>query len=352
MVVAADEAERPTKKPRHSRSLPSIKSPLPSSSSFLPRTSSSHTLVPRCPQAGRSIAPNPLRPFVAAADRLSMWESPYSLAFKRDLYSSLPTHIADAALHTVNAAYAPNTMSSYAAGLLRFTQFCDEINIPEADRMPASFMLLVGFISFHAGAVSGSTIKGWMSGLKAWHDINHAPWNGLDRWVELARTSSKKSGAHHKRPQRPPVTLAHLRCLRESLDISTPAHAAYWAIACSAFWGCRRLGELTIRASSAFDPLYHILKSCNKSKKTRHGVIVSLSYHIPWTKSTKEEGGTLCLTAQPDYLDIYPVAAMTNHETVNRDVPGDAPLFAYASDNNNGWRMVLKQTFMTECSKI
>lgn len=139
MVVAADEAERPTKKPRHSRSLPSIKSPLPSSSSFLPRTSSSHTLIPRRPQAGRSIAPNPLRPFVAAADRLSMWESPYSLAFKKDLYSSLPTHIADAALHTVNAAYAPNTMSSYAAGLLRFTQFCDEINIPEADRMPASF---------------------------------------------------------------------------------------------------------------------------------------------------------------------------------------------------------------------
>lgn len=241
---------KPTKRIRYSNSLPS----LPSSSSTLPRPSSSYKPPPRKPQAGRSIAPSSLRPLVHASDRLTMWKTPHSISFQQQVHRILPAQVADAAFHTVEGAWAPKTKSSYAAGLLCFTQFCDEHNIPEVDRMPSSYILLVGFIAAHSGSVSGSAIKNWISGVKAWQDVNHAPWEGDDRWVTLARSSAKKSGAHHKRPQRPPVTLAHLRCLKLHLNLDTPEDAATWAIACSAFWVCRRLGELTIKATNDFSP--------------------------------------------------------------------------------------------------
>jgi hypothetical protein len=34
--------------------------------------------------------------------------------------------------------------------------------------------------------VGGGTVKSWMSGVKAWHHVNGTPWEGDDRWVELA----------------------------------------------------------------------------------------------------------------------------------------------------------------------
>lgn len=43
---------------------------------------------------------------------------------------------------------------------------------------------------------------------------------------------------------------------------------------------------------------------------------------------------------------------MDNHYRVNHDVPGDAPLFAYQSSDDQGWTIMLKHRFMSTCSKI
>lgn len=73
------------------------------------------------------------------------------------------------------------TRDGYASGLLRFTQYCDSIEIPEVSRMPASESLLAAFIAFHAGKVASSTIDNWLAGLHFWHTINGALYlpNGL-----------------------------------------------------------------------------------------------------------------------------------------------------------------------------
>ena len=127
--------------------------------------------------------------------------------------------------------------------------------------MPASYALLCAFIGEHEGRQAGGTIRAWLSSICSWHLINHAPWYGDDSWVHLARISANKEGTKHKLPLHAPVSIEHLSCLRRSLDLSNPFHAAVWAVALVTFWGCRRLGETTLTVAVALDPKYHVLRS-------------------------------------------------------------------------------------------
>jgi hypothetical protein len=246
------------------------------------------------------------------------------------------------------AAFAKGTHSTYAAGLLRFTQFCDKSNVPENARMPAPHYLLAAFLAEYTGTVSGATTKGWMSGLKAWHDLNGAKWEGEDRWVELARRTANKEGTAFKRDQRGPVTIQHMIALRATLNLDDPFDAAVWALACAAFWSCRRLGELTVRCPADFDPKYHIARGA-VPRRIRNSNTRATALHLPWTKSTRERGGTMTLTVRDD--DLCPEAAYDNHMRVNATVPSSAPLFAFRNTDGS-WSYMTKDWFITRCDKI
>jgi hypothetical protein len=211
------------------------------------------------PSKGREIKFNPLHPLVPAKDRLYFWRTPYGDKHFLDLASKLPLPLASAACLTIRSALVPATASTYAAGMKRFTQFCDQWDIPEIDRMPASYGLLSAFIAFHVGKQTGSTIKTWLSGIHGWHTINHAPWYGDDKWVHLCRTVATRKGTSHEKPLRPPVSLNHLHVLRQALDLSLPFHAAVWAVALVTFFGCRRLGEITVLNLSSPNPTFNVM---------------------------------------------------------------------------------------------
>ncbi|KAJ6472920.1 hypothetical protein C8R47DRAFT_939328, partial [Mycena vitilis] len=171
------------------------------------------------------------RPHVLAADRLRTWTSPFGLEHDAEFRTQMPEDVVNKTYAALFASFAPGSHTNYAAGLLRFHQFGDRHNIPERARMPASHFLLASFISDYVGTVGGGTVKSWMSGVKAWHDINGAPWLGDDRWVELARRTANKEGTAFKREQRGPVTIEHMIALRAALDLTKPFDAAVWAIA-------------------------------------------------------------------------------------------------------------------------
>src|SRR5882724_10156667 len=79
----------------------------------------------------------------------------------------------------ISKCVLPSTLSSYAAGLIRFTKFCDDYNVPEADRMPASEFILSMFITIRgASSVGNGAMKTWLEGIRLWHTINDAPWHG------------------------------------------------------------------------------------------------------------------------------------------------------------------------------
>ena len=162
----------------------------PSSSSQHPTVSPSRTIHPRKPQTGWSIANNELRPHVAAADRIFDWDTPWGAQHRASLNLKLPSPLVQSAFTAIWGALAPNTRTTYGAGPLRFTQFCDKWSITEEARMPAEYPLLCAFIGEHLTLQSGNTIRSWLSGLRSWHIMHHAPWYGDDDWVRLARVSA------------------------------------------------------------------------------------------------------------------------------------------------------------------
>jgi len=202
-----------------------------------PHASTVQSIVPRRPQVGRELVPSSFRPHVPATDRIRLWQTPHSLSFNAHVASYLPPKLVDSSFNMIYRSLTPATRSTYGAGLLRFTQFCDKYNISESDRMPASFILLVAFISEHTGSVSGKTICGWLSTLKAWHDTNSTEWCGDSRWLQMAQVTASKEGTAFRKKQRDPVTVEHLITLYDHLDLSDCSHAACWAIATCCFWG-------------------------------------------------------------------------------------------------------------------
>ena len=161
----------------HNRSSKSIlkspSQPKPSKSS----NSTSHIIRARKPHVGRSIIPNELCPHVPASQHIFLWCTPFGYCHQHDVAQWLPTPLFKSTMMAVRGALAPCTKSTYAAGPLRFTPFCDKWDISEEARMPADYALLCTFIGEYKGLQSGNTIRSWLAGLCSWHIMNHAPWH-------------------------------------------------------------------------------------------------------------------------------------------------------------------------------
>jgi hypothetical protein len=333
---------------------------------YPPASTASRVIKPRKPRAGCEIDESPLRPHVAATDRLFAWDTPFGIQHRSQLSSIIPEVLVDPVLMSIRGALAPQTKSSYAAGLLRWTQFCDKYSIPEADRMPASYALICAFVAEHKGLQIGGVIKNWLSGIRSWHVINHAPWYGEDDpWVDFARKAANKEGAKHKRPLRAPISIEHLASLRGAISLSDPFHTAVWAVALCTFWGCRRLGETTISVEASFDESYHVLRSSPYVSSSMIAIdyssllrvsfrilrdgTYSAHFRIPWTKTTKEEGATVILTGRNDAL--CPCRALRNHLDINADIPSSAGLFAYHLPSG-AHRNMIKHVFINFITSI
>jgi hypothetical protein len=98
----------------------------------------------------------------------------------------------------------------------------------------------------------------------------------------------------------------------------------------------------------AFDPRFHVTRSATITKRTNRDNSTSLSFHVPWTKTTKEEGAVIILTAHDD--DLCPMKALILHSSMNPDLPDYAPFFAFRS--SSGFTIPVKSSFLSLCSSI
>ncbi|KAJ7765854.1 hypothetical protein DFH07DRAFT_955526 [Mycena maculata] len=256
---------------------------------------------------GRELVVSQYRPHVPADRCVLIWTSPFSLVTHATLEAAcvcpdLQRHIYEGLLQ----AQVSNTWESYGAGLLRFHQFCDHEGIPESARMPADQFLLAAFVAEAISSCTRGCIRNWLSSLRLWHLLNDAPWHGNEGWLPASKKSADKCGIVFKRPLRGPVTDEHMRALRASLDLGSPFGAAAWAVVCSAYCGCRRLGELLICSASKFSTLHDTCRETRISHSHVNRCEV-WDIHLVWTKTTTTAGGECILTEiiGPD-ADLYP----------------------------------------------
>ena len=120
-------------------------------------------------------SPSPLRPDISTPDCLVHWLTPFSISYMNDRSACFPPEVIVCEHFVISHAVSNNTLSNYTAGLLHFTNFCDNFNIPENNRMPATKSLLCIFITTHgAGKVGKGTLLLWLFRLELWHTINSA----------------------------------------------------------------------------------------------------------------------------------------------------------------------------------
>ena len=290
----------------------------------------------------------PLHLKVLAADCFHLWLTPYGIDQAKLDSIEFPNDILAKRRTILSHAVKPTTLSNYAAGLIRFTKFCNNYAIPERDRMPASKKLLVTFVTTRgAGSVGGGTINSWISGIKLWHQINFAPWHGgeiLKRAIESASHSAPKSSCLAKRD---PVTLQHTQALYDHLDLSVAFDAAILAIASIAFLSCCCLGELLI--DTDFNPKYHVSRSVVIKRSIAADGLSYCTFHIPSSKTKGSHGADIIVTDST--CKCSPVITLNHHLTANIKVPPHAPLFAFEMADG-GWAPMRCAWFMSRCNDI
>lgn len=73
-----------------------------------------------------------------------------------------------------------------------------------------------------------------------------------------------------------------------------------------------------------------------------------ISFHIPWSKTTKAEGLTITITDNGE--PTSPVRALEYHLTCSPVVPPGAPLFAY--ETRDGWAPMTRTWFLDRCNEV
>jgi len=96
--------------------------------------------------------------------------------------------------------------------------------------MPAPKWLLSIFITTQGtGSVGGGTMRTWLLGLQLLNVLNNVPWHNSSHLKRAIQGSSSAAPALSTHPRHPPVTLAHLSALRETLDLNNTFYAAVFA---------------------------------------------------------------------------------------------------------------------------
>ncbi|RXW24365.1 hypothetical protein EST38_g1487 [Candolleomyces aberdarensis] len=238
---------------------------------------------------------------------------------------TIPAEVAKV-VEAVRSTLAPATKSSYGSGILRLSQFCDEHRIREEQRMPASYALLSAFVGTYKGRVAGSTVRGWMSGLHAWHLINHVPWHGDDKWVELAHSAANKEGAAHKQAPCSPISIKYLTVLKAHLDLSNPFHATVWAVATITFF--------STSSNPPAPPSIDRPWAANQPLSASRGPRQQPTKAPLWSSPPTIHHDPLC-----------PCNTLRNHLDVNDMLPPLAPLFAFKEETS--WSMMMRDWFLS-----
>lgn len=285
--------------------------------------------------------PSALRPHCLAQDRLRLW-----LPTAPRQHGLLESRITDADLDrilvVITASFASGTRETYGSGLLVYHVFCDQRNIAEPDRSPASSTLILAYIASCAGAYSGNTLASYVCAVRAWHIIHGQLWDMIDIELKAALAGAAAlAPPASRKPKRHPWTVELLTTIFAALDSSDPLHVAVKAAASVIFFSAARTGEFLQKSLSSFDPLIHVKPSNISKKADRDGNTVT-SAHLPVTKSARE--GEDVAWGPQQQRGIDPDTLLAEHMRLNSPAP-NGPLFAWRHPKL-GMRALTKSEFM------
>ncbi|KAF6758140.1 hypothetical protein DFP72DRAFT_807974 [Ephemerocybe angulata] len=270
----------------------------------------------------------PCFPTVPVGKRVRQW-----VPFHQGLDGTRITRAAaDRVYDVLEQTWESTTLDTYGSGLGTFHVWCNKQvpPVPDSRRCAVDTPLILEFIACCAGMYSGSTVKNYVYGVRAWHTCHALSWrvdevhltSALSAVERLAPPTSKK-------PKRPPATPEWLESIVSKMDPTSHLDAAVFACLTAVFWSVSRLGEFAVKgAVASFSSSKAPRRSDLRERvRTRQGELFVSQIHVPATKATIE-GEVAVYSDQPGASD--PVAAMSRHLALNNPGPQDH-LFAYRS---------------------
>lgn len=155
---------------------------------------------------------------------------------------------------------ASSTRSSYQSGQKKFLEFCTQLGKihPSGSPCPADEWTLCLFATFLASSVQHSTIKVYLSAVRALH----VEQGFSDPLVDCLRLQRVLRGI--KRTQgdssslRLPITDDIMMVIFRALDLTQPDHCMFWAACNLAYFGFLRSAEFTVPNLASYVPAIHL----------------------------------------------------------------------------------------------
>ncbi|KAF5319090.1 hypothetical protein D9611_014088 [Ephemerocybe angulata] len=237
---------------------------------------------------------------------------------------------ADRVYDVLEQTWNSSTLETYGSGLGIFHAWCNKQvpPVPDSWRCAVDTALILEFIACCAGMYSGSTVKNYVYGVRAWHTCHALSWKVNDVHLTSALSAVERlAPPTSKKPKRPPATPEWLESIASGMDLASPFDAAVFACLCSVFWSVSRLGEFAVKGAVASFPKSKAPRRADLKERvrSRQGDLFVSQIQIPATKATIE-GEVAVYSDQPGASD--PVAAMRRHLSLNDPGPQDH-LFAY-----------------------
>lgn len=169
-----------------------------------------------------------------------------------------------------------------------------------------------------------SSIKVYLSAVRSLH-IDHGfpdPLSGCLRLRRILRGIHRVQGSPS--PKRLPISSELLGVIRQSLDVSSPVHAMYWAACCIGFFGFLRAGEFTVNAP--FDPNVHL--TLDDFQLDSHSVPTVIRLRIKSSKTDPFRQGCFVYLGQ-GRPPLCPIAASLAYLHLRGPDPG--PFFRFSN---------------------
>ena len=155
---------------------------------------------------------------------------------------------------------APSTRRSYASSQAQFISFCRQLGKLHPSGLPclADEWMLCLFVTFLARTIKHSSIKVYLSGVRALH-IDHGFADPLINCLRLQRVvRGIKRCQGSSSSSRLPITDDLMLVIWQSLDLHLPDHCMFWAACSLGYFGFLRASEFTVPNLPSFSSSLHL----------------------------------------------------------------------------------------------
>ena len=155
---------------------------------------------------------------------------------------------------------SPSTRRTYATAQRKFRDFCQQLGRlhPSGSPCPADEWTLCLFATFLAQSVHHSTIKVYLSGVRALH-VEEGFADPLKKTLRLHRVLRGIKRSHGSSTStRLPITDNIMMVIRQSLNMACADHCMFWAACTLGYFGFLRSAEFTVPNMASFSASLHL----------------------------------------------------------------------------------------------